>query len=261
MARATSDSTETGDADYIGRETLLSPPSITPLKLMARFSPLALAGLLIVSSSFSAAQAGGISDIEHLGSGGLCDTNMSTGGLRKIGNDMAVAPAQSNKSCGNLINQIMNTRNREIQSEEKINTRMINSNQTVGLVTGLAPLAVSVLGGLFSAMNRPQPAPQPAADNSRYLQVIQQQQQQIDELRQVMVQRASAPQPQAQPAYSPASDRSTMAVERPTTQQQIDELRQLMMKIASAPQPQAQPAYSPASVRSTMSAERPATLF
>ena len=50
MARATSDSTETGDADYIGRETLLSPPSITPLKLMARFSPLALAGLLSLSS-------------------------------------------------------------------------------------------------------------------------------------------------------------------------------------------------------------------
>ena len=174
---------------------------------MARFSSLSLAGLLLIASTVQAAQAGSIVDIEHLGSGGMCNASTTTDGLVKVGNNMAIGRAQSTKNCDNLITNIVNVRRDEIRSQENINNRLLNTNMTVGLVNGLAPLATTLLGGLLSGANRqpaPQPAAQPAADNSQYLQVIQQQQKQIDELRQLMLQRAATPQPQ--PAYTSMQD-------------------------------------------------------
>lgn len=165
---------------------------------MARFSSFALATLLTLGSTVSAAHAG-VTDIEHLGSGGLCNTSEQTGGLLKIGDDMAIGKGTTNKDCNSVLGLIDKLRDKEINSEERINNKLINSQHTLGMINSIGSIAAPLLGGLMANFQtRPQATP-PAADNSQYLQIIQQQQQQIDELRQLMAQRQA---PISNPSYT-----------------------------------------------------------
>lgn len=165
---------------------------------MTRLSSLALATVLTLGSTVSAAHAG-VTDIEHLGSGGLCNTSETTGGLVKIGENISIGQGTANKNCNKVLGLIDRLRNKEIDSEERINNKLINSQNTIGMINSIGSIAAPLLGGLFAnSQARAQATPQ-ASDNTQYLQVIQQQQQQIEELRQMMIQKQT---PVAHQGYS-----------------------------------------------------------
>jgi len=154
---------------------------------MTRITTFALATILTLGSTCSAAHAG-VTDIEQLGSGGLCNTSEQTGGMVKLGDNMAVGNATANKNCDSVLGMINKLRNKEINSEERINNRLINSQNTIGMINSIGSLAAPLLSGLFARSQAPAEAAPQAPDSSQYLQIIQQQQQQIDQLRQLIAQ-------------------------------------------------------------------------
>lgn len=154
---------------------------------MSRLSAFALASVLSLGTGVSAAHAG-IADIEHLGSGGLCNKGETSTGMIKTGDKTVITPGSISSDCNKLYDLIDKLRSKEINSEERINNKLINSQHTVGMINSIGSIAAPLLSGLMAnSQARAQAAP-PVADNSQYLQVIQQQQQQIDELRQLMTQ-------------------------------------------------------------------------
>jgi hypothetical protein len=136
-----------------------------------------------------------------LGAGGNCDTGESSGKGEIRDKDGAITtPAEitmGKTDCKGSRDLIKHIADKSLKNEE----RLIQSNHTLGMINSIGSIAAPLFGGLFaSSQARSQPSA-PAPDNAEYLQVIQKQQQQIEELRQMMAQRQS---PNASPGYTAA---------------------------------------------------------
>lgn len=145
-----------------------------------------------------------------LGAGGNCDTDPSSEKGEVVNADGSTkTPYEVNvgkTNCAGSRDLIKHIADGALKNERQL----IQSNHTLGMINSIGSIAAPLFGGLIAnSQTRAQAAP-PAPDNSQYLQVIQQQQQQIDELRQMMSQR-QAPvyqdeyvrvQPRAQQVYS-----------------------------------------------------------
>jgi len=123
-----------------------------------------------------------------LGAGGNCDTDPSTGYGEVRDKDGAVTQraerTYGGTNCAGSRSLIKHISDSALNNERSL----IKGNHTIGLIDSIGSVAVPLLGGLLANFQaRPQAAPAPAApDNSQYLQLIQQQQRQIDEMRALM---------------------------------------------------------------------------
>lgn len=120
-----------------------------------------------------------------LGAGGNCDTDESTENGPVINADSSTKTPYNAKigktDCSGSRDLIKHITNGALKNEQ----RLIQSNHTLGMINSIGSIAAPIFGALASSSQARAQAP----DNSQYLQVIQQQQQQIDELRQMMAQR------------------------------------------------------------------------
>jgi len=163
-----------------------------------------------------------------LGAGGNCDTDPSSEKGEVVNADSSTkTPYEVNvgkTNCAGSRDLIKHIADGALKNERQLiqsnhtlgigalknERQLIQSNHTLGMINSIGSIAAPLFGGLIAnSQTRAQAAP-PAPDNSQYLQVIRQQQQQIDELRQMMSQR-QAPvyqdeyvrvQPRAQQVYS-----------------------------------------------------------
>ena len=118
-----------------------------------------------------------------LGAGGNCNTAQTDGtGWIKNKDGAITKPAEIHigaTDCTDSLKVIKHLGDGALQNERQ----MIQSANTVGMINSIGSIAVPLLGGLFNASrNQPQQA-EPASDNRRYMEVIERQAQQIEELK------------------------------------------------------------------------------
>lgn len=123
-----------------------------------------------------------------LGAGGNCDTGESSEtGESRNWDGSTKTPSETTigkTDCSGSRDLIKHITNRALKNEQ----RLIQSQHTLGMINSIGSIAAPIFGGLISNSQARAQAASQAPDNSQYLQVIQQQQQQIDELRQMMAQ-------------------------------------------------------------------------
>lgn len=192
---------------------------------------LTLVAIIITGSSIVAplgAQAQSASDFLGsvglgLGAGGNCDTDPSSETGEAVNADGSTKTPRETKvgktNCAGSRDLIKHIADGALKNER----RLIQSNHTLGMINSIGSIAAPLFGGLIAnSQMRAQAAPQ-APDNSQYLQVIQQQQQQIDELRQMMVQRQS---PAHQDEYASVPSRAQQVYYRQNSNSGYSSLRQ-----------------------------------